>query len=251
MGDKLGVLVVPTRELMIRKMMNAIVLFSLLTAALTAASLAGAQDIGGDWQGTLHPGTVDLRLVLHVSKTADGSYKATLDSVDQGANGIPVSSVVLKDAKLSLGVDAVHGTYEGQVAADGKAITGTWTQNQPLPLEFHRATAPIKTEHKPAKPSDIDGAWSGTLDTGTTKLAVLFQIINTEDGLMAMMDRPDQGMKGMPATSVVRDGSSLRIETKAIGGVYTGKIAVDRTSIDGTWMQSGASLPLLLKPAKP
>ena len=232
---------------MIRKMMNAIVLFSLWTAA----SLAGAQDIGGDWQGTLHPGAVDLRLVLHVTKAADGSYKATLDSVDQGANGIPVSSLVLKDSKLSLGVDAVHGSYQGQVAADSKTITGTWTQNQPLPLEFTRATAPIKTEHKPATPSDIDGTWSGTLDTGTTKLAVLFHIINTEDGLMATMDSPDQGMKGMPATSVTRDAESLHIETKAIGGVYTGKIAVGRTSIDGTWMQSGASLPLLLKRAKP
>jgi hypothetical protein len=232
---------------MIGKMMNAIRLFSLMTAA----SLASAQDIGGDWQGTLHPGAVDLRLVLHLAKAADGSYKATLDSVDQGANGIPVSSVVLKDSKLSLGVDAVHGTYAGQVAADGKTITGTWTQNQPLPLEFHRATAPIKTEHQAATPSDIDGTWAGTLDTGATKLAVLFHLINTEDGLMATMDSPDQGMKGMPATSVARDGSSLRIETKAIGGVYTGKIAMDRTSIDGTWTQSGAILPLLLKLVKP
>jgi hypothetical protein len=224
----------------------AVLLFSLTIAA----SVASAQDIAGDWQGTLHAGTVDLRLVLHMTKAPDGSYKATLDSVDQGANGIPVSSVVLKDSKLNLAVDAVHGTYDAHVAADAKTITGTWMQNQPLPLEFTKATAPIKTEHKPAKPTDIDGTWSGTLDTGTTKLTVLFHIINTEDGLMATMDSPDQGMKGMPATSVTRDGTSLRIETKAIGGVYTGKIAVDLKSIDGTWMQSGASLPLLLKPAK-
>jgi hypothetical protein len=223
----------------------------LLIAVTTAASFAGAQDIAGDWQGTLHADSIDLRLVLHMTKTPDGTYKATLDSVDQGANGIPVSSVVLKDSKLNLTVDAVHGTYDAQVAADAKTITGTWMQNQPLPLEFTKATARIKTEHKPATPTDIDGTWSGTLDTGTTKLTVVFHVINTEDGLMATIDSPDQGMKGMPATSVTRDGASVRIEAKAIGGVYTGKIAVDLKSIDGTWMQSGASLPLLLKPSKP
>ena len=197
----------------------------LLFALTIAASLASAQDIAGDWQGTLHAGSIDLRLVLHLTKASDGSYKGTLDSVDQGANGIPVNSVVLKDSKLNLGVDAVHGTYDAQVAADGKTITGTWMQNQPLPLEFTRATAPIKTEHKPAKPTDIDGTWSGTLDTGTTKIAGALphhQYRRRFDG--------DDGQSGpgherYASDFGTRDGSSLRIETRAIGGVYTGKIA--------------------------
>ncbi len=165
-----------------------------LILILIGAGLAHAQDIAGDWQGTLSAGGAELRLVLHVTKGADGALKATLDSIDQpGANGIPVSSITLKDSKLSLGIDAVHGTYEGKVAADGKTISGTWTPNQPLPLEFKRAAAPIKTEHKLAKPSDVDGDWMGTLDTGAGKLRVVFHIVNTEDGLTATMDSPDQG----------------------------------------------------------
>ncbi len=66
-----------------------------------SAGLAQAQDIAGDWQGTLSAGGAELRLVLHITKAADGSLKATLDSVDQGANGIPVSSISFKDSKLS------------------------------------------------------------------------------------------------------------------------------------------------------
>jgi hypothetical protein len=210
-----------------------------------------AQDIAGDWQGTLSVSGAELRLVLHVTKFADSSLKATLDSIDQpGANGIPVSSITLKDSKLSLGIDAVHGTYEGKVAADGKTISGTWTQNQPLPLEFKRASAPIRTEHKPAKPSDIDGDWMGALDTGAIKLRVLFHIVNTEDGLMATMDSPDQDLKGLPMTSVTRDGTSLRIEAKSIGGAFEGKIAADLMSIEGKWSQGGGTLPLLLKKVK-
>jgi len=216
-----------------------------------AACLAQGQDIAGDWQGTLDTGMGQLRLVLHITKGADGALKATLDSIDQpGANGIPVNSVTLKDSKLSLDVAAVHGTYEGKVAADGKTISGTWTQSQALALEFKRATAPIKTEHKAAKPSDIDGTWSGTLDTGMSKLRLVFHISNTEDGLIATMDSPDQNMKGLPMTGVTRDGASLKIEAKQISGVYSGKISADLNSIDGTWSQGGADLPLVLKRTK-
>jgi fermentation-respiration switch protein FrsA (DUF1100 family) len=223
----------------------------ILLTFLVAASFAQSQDIAGDWQGTLSPNGAELRLVLHITKAPDSSLKATLDSIDQpGANGIPVNSITLKDSKLNLDVATVHGTYEGKVATDGKTITGTWTQAAPLPLEFKRATAPIKTEHKPAKPSDIDGAWMGTLDTGALKLRVVFHILNTEDGLTATMDSLDQGMKGLPTTSVTRDGSSLKIEAKNIGGVFEGKIAPDLSSIDGKWTQGGGTMPLVLKPAK-
>lgn len=236
------------RRPMNRKVMRRTLILATLIVA--AASLVSAQDIAGDWQGALSANGAELRLVLHIIKSTDGTLKATLDSVDQGANGIPVSSISLKDSKLSLGVDAVHGTYEGKVAADGKTITGTWSQGQPLPLDFKRATAPVKTEHKPAKPSDIDGTWMGSLDTGAIKLRVVFHIVNTEDGLTATMDSPDQGAKGLPVTSVTRDGASLKMEAKQIGGVFDGKIAADRSSIDGTWTQGGSSLPLALKPVK-
>ncbi len=215
-----------------------------------AATFTHAQDIVGDWQGTLNTGMGELRLVLHVTKGADGALHATLDSVDQSANGIPVKSVTLKYSKLSLDVTAVNGTYEGTVAPDAKTISGTWNQGKPLPLEFKRATAPIKTEHKPAKPSDIDGTWLGTLDTGGMKLRVVFHIVNTEDGLTATMDSPDQGAKGIPTSSVSRTGSSLRIEAKGINGSFEGKIAPDFSTIDGTWTQNGGSMPLVLKRTK-
>ena len=115
---------------------------------------------------------------------------------------------------------------------------------------MRRVTAPIKTEHKPAKPSDIDGTWLGTLDTGMGKLRVVFHIVNTEDGLIATMDSPDQGGKGIPTSSVTRNGTSLKIEAKGIGRVFDGKIAADLSSIDGTWTQGGGTLPLVLKPVK-
>lgn len=218
-------------------------LTTLLIFFIASSIFTCAQDITGDWQGVLDTGAAQLHLVLHVTKGPDGALKAALDSVDQGANGIPVSSVTLKDSKLNLGVDAVHGTYEGTVAADGNSIKGTWSQGSALPLEFKRAAAV-----KAAKPSDIDGAWMGTLDTGAVKLRVVFHIVNTDAGLTATLDSPDQGMKGMSTSSVARNGASLRIEAKNIDGVFQGQIAADLSAIDGTWTQGGGTLPLKLKP---
>lgn len=225
----------------------------LQTAALAmlSACLAQAQNIVGDWQGTLDTGQGQLRLALHVSKAEDGSFKATLDSIDQGANGIPVSSVTLKGARLNLAVDAVNGTYEGTVNADSSEIDGTWSQGQALPLNFKRgaapATAEAKAQPKPGKPSDIDGAWQGTLDAGQGKLRIVFHFTNTEGGLTATMDSPDQNVNGVPVSSVTRNGSSLALEVKMIGGKFEGKIASDLTAIDGTWSQGGGSLPLILR----
>jgi hypothetical protein len=217
------------------------------TLIVFAASVARAKSIVGDWQGTLRPPGAELRLVLHIIEGGDGSLKATLDSVDQGANGIPVASVALKDSKLTLNVEAIHGTYEGTVNPDATEITGTWTQGQSFPLDFKRGT---KTEQKPAKPSDIDGAWTGTLDTGAQKLRVVFHITNTEGGLTATMDSPDQNVNGIPVTTVTRTGSSLKLELKGIGGVFEGKISSDLSTIEGSWSQAGGTLPLTLKRGK-
>jgi fermentation-respiration switch protein FrsA (DUF1100 family) len=228
----------------------------LVFVALALVPLSHAQaQIAGDWQGTLSAGGVQLHLVLHIASAKDGSLTATLDSPDQGVNGIPVNAVTLKDSKLSLTVDAVHGSYEGAVNKDATEIDGTWSQLQPLPLNFTRApaqaaAAPSPAAPKPAPPSDIDGTWQGTLDTGTIKLRILFKIVNTQDGLTAQMQSPDQTSIWIPASSVSRNGSALTITLKGIGITFDGKISADLSSIDGTLTQMGGSLPLALKPVK-
>ncbi len=218
----------------------------ILTAA---APLLSAQDITGDWRGTLNTGMGELRLVLHIKKTAEHTFSATLDSVDQGASGIPVKSVSLNGPKLKLDLPAIQGTYEGTIAG-GNTISGTWSQGTPMPLEFKRAAVPIKADQKPARPSDIDSAWTGTLDTPAGELHLIFHIKNTTDGLIATIDSPDQKALGIPTSSVTRGGASLRIEAKGIGGVFEGAISGDLTTIDGNWSQGGGTTPLTLKRAK-
>ena len=225
-------------------------MFIILAFIAVAASFSFAQDIVGDWHGGLKVGEAELRLVLHVTKAEDGSLKATLDSIDQGAPGIPVSAITLKDSKLNLTVDAVHGAYEGKVNADASEIDGTWTQGGSLELKFHRGNLAAKPAPKPAKPSDIDGDWLGTLTTGMGKLRLVLHLINTEDGLTATMDSLDQGANGLPVTSITRTGASLKFEMKGIGGAYDGTISADLSTFSGTWTQGGKSFPLAFKRVK-
>ena len=228
--------------------MNKIIAMALFV--LAAAFATRAQDIVGDWKGTLRAGGAELRLIVHITKADDGSLKATMDSIDQGAKGIPVSSISLKDSKLSFTSAAVHGSYDGTVNEDATEIKGTWSQGTPLPLDFTRAPDAAKTEHKPVKRSDIDGTWAGSLDTGSIKLRIVFHITNTEDVLTATMDSPDQGANGIPVTVVTRDGSSLKLELKQANGVFEGKLDEKLNTIDGTWTQGGGSAPLVLKRVK-
>jgi len=207
--------------------------------------------IEGDWQGTLKVSGTEMRLALHIAINNSDGYKATMDSLDQGTNGIPITSMSFKDSKMKFTVDSIQGSYEGTADNAGAAISGTWVQSgQPFPLDFKRATSPIKTEHKPAEPSDIDGAWLGTVEVGAAKLRIVFHVANTEDGLTATMDSLDQDVKGIPATEVKRDGDSLTIEMKQLGGIFKGTINKDRTAIEGTWTQGGATRPFAMQRVK-
>ena len=223
---------------------------TLFVFVLGTSAFLRAQDIVGDWNGTLTVGTAELRLVLHITKGADGSLKATLDSIDQGAPGIPVNAVTLKDSKLDLTIDAVHGTYTGKVNADASEIDGTWSQGAAMPLNFRRGAIVMKPAPKPAKPSDIDGDWLGTLDTGMGKLRLVLHITNTEDGLTATMDSLDQGANGIPVNTITRTGAEFKLEMRSIGGSYDGTIGTDLGTISGTWSQMGKSWPLTLKAVK-
>lgn len=224
-----------------------LILLALVMSLLTSVGFAQSQ-MAGEWQGTLNAGGVQLRLVLHVNAAKDGSLSSTLDSVDQGAIGIPVNSVTLKNSELTLIVDAVHGTYKGTVNNDASEIDGTWTQGQPFKLIFKRAIA--QPAVKLAAPSEIDGTWLGTLDVGTAKLHLFFKIVNTQGGLTATLQSSDQSPAWIPATAVTRAGSSLSIDIKGIGAVFEGKISSDLGSISGTFTQAGRAFPLQLQRVK-
>jgi hypothetical protein len=79
-----------------------------------------AQEIVGDWQGTLKAGPLELRSIVRIAKADGGRLSATMYSIDQSTSPIPVDSVSLEGSTLKFVVDAVGGAYEGKVRATVK-----------------------------------------------------------------------------------------------------------------------------------
>jgi hypothetical protein len=214
----------------------------------TPQAASSQPSIVGDWAGTLSAGGAELRLMLHIKAEQSDAFSGTLDSIDQGANGIPISSIAFKDGKLNLNVAAVNGTYDGTLNKDATEITGTWSQGQPLDLNFKRAQAQAAAQApKPAAATDIDGTWTGKLETPAAMLTINMKIANMDTGLTAQIQSPDQSPNWAPANSITRDGDKVTIVFKAFGATYEGKISADHSNIDGKFTQMGNELPLILK----
>jgi hypothetical protein len=127
----------------------------LAMAIFTGQGLGGplqgstAKGIEGDWQGTLHAGHNQLRLVMHISKAPEGFLRATLDSLDEDTYGIPITSITFENSKLDFSADSIAATYQGQANSDLSIINGSWSQaGNNLSLVLKRGAAPAKNQPK-------------------------------------------------------------------------------------------------------
>ena len=142
--------------------------------------------------------------------------------------------------------DATHATHVTHV---------THVTHSPLPPRLCRA-APllaallISSAIAFGAPStnSITGNWLGTLDTGTAKLRLLFKIGQTTSGVLtAKLDSLDQGARDIPVNAVTVKDNAVRLELKAVQGVYEGTLDEAGKKITGTWQQTAHSLPLTLE----
>jgi uncharacterized protein (TIGR03435 family) len=107
-----------------------------LIFALTGA--VHAQDITGNWQGTLQAGS-SLRIVFRVTKDAEG-FTSTMHSIDQGGQAI-ATTITVQGSNVKISIPAIAGGYEGRLSADGNSMEGNWSQGPgKLPLNLVKAT---------------------------------------------------------------------------------------------------------------
>jgi len=97
-----------------------------------------AQDISGQWQGTIqseHP----RRAVLNVSKDSTGQLEAYFVPIDDSPDHFRASAISGSNGELDFSV--FGDSYHGKLSEDGRRITGTWTEGEShSPLEFQRVT---------------------------------------------------------------------------------------------------------------
>ena len=68
---------------------------------LFISNLVFSQSLEGDWQGNLEFQGMSLPTIFHIEKI-DDDYKATMDSPNQNAYGIPIDEVTFENNTLTL-----------------------------------------------------------------------------------------------------------------------------------------------------
>lgn len=122
---------------------------------LTVVKLDGPVIPSQAWEGSLEiPGGIKLRLAFHVLKTKGGEFRAWMDSPDQGAFGLKVTTTEVGKDSLKFVIKGV-GEYEGKIDAIGDSATGQWKQggaNSPLTLKKVAEVSEVKRPQRPKGP---------------------------------------------------------------------------------------------------
>jgi murein DD-endopeptidase len=97
----------------------------------------------------------------------------------------------------------------------------------------------------------LEGAWAGTLEAGGAKLRLALTVTRSGTGTYAgNIDSLDQGT-AIPIDVITVTGDAVRLELKAVGGVFEGALNRERTELAGKWSQGGDPLSLVFKRDSP
>lgn len=118
---------------------------------VVSMSAQSSRSLEGMWQGSLSVQGMKLRIVFNLS-VIPGGYRATMDSPDQGAKGIPTDTVVLQSDSVTILMRMIGGRYAGLVKNGDTVLSGTWSQSGvAFPLDLKRTTVPV-TYRRPQLP---------------------------------------------------------------------------------------------------
>jgi pimeloyl-ACP methyl ester carboxylesterase len=118
---------------------------------ILAATHAFGQDITGQWNGILKVQGTQLRIVFNINKVENG-FSSTMDSPDQGAKGLPVTSTSFENSTLKLVVTNLRIEYEGILSNDN-IIVGSFKQSGiSFPLNLSKGIAEKEKLVRPQEP---------------------------------------------------------------------------------------------------
>ncbi len=115
------------------------------------AAAAKPSRVDGIWLGTISAPGAKLRVQVQVKSDSAGKEYCSLDSLDQGAMGLPCENVLFRDNQFSFDVPVVHGRWSGTLNSGGDELKGTWSQGADLPLTLTRQATALAAK-KPEAP---------------------------------------------------------------------------------------------------
>jgi len=177
----------------------------LLGALLIAGALRAQDGPRGHWTGNIDLPDQTLALEIDLDKDATG-WIGSVAIPAQNISGLPLEAITFADGKCTFRIKGVPGdpTFSGTPSADGKTLSGEFTQGgQPFPVKLSRAgDAKVeKAAKSPAVAKEFLGTWEGTLDAGQP-LRLVLKVTNEESGASAVLVSVDQGGAEIPVTTI-------------------------------------------------
>jgi pimeloyl-ACP methyl ester carboxylesterase len=130
---------------------NTIILFTLLFSS----AILDAQDITGNWLGTISFFGKSYRILFHLQQQPNNEITGTMDSPDQGAKGLKLDDVALLDDELLIDMPKFRMQYSGTYNKDSLTINGSLEQGGfkvPLKLKKRLADEPLFNRPQTPKP---------------------------------------------------------------------------------------------------
>ena len=218
--------------------------------AATAHPASQSRTLEGNYAGTLQAADAQLHLLLHLSKAADGSLHASLDSLDQAVYAIEATSISFAAPNLKFTVASAAARFEGKVSADHQTIDGVWIQgNVSLPVVFHRQAANAGSRKPSEAVFPVEGNWQTAIEAHGLRLRYQLHVSHdTEGELVGALDNLDQGVIGLPAVRVsLKEDNSFHFEIPSVAGIFEGTFDPAKNTIIGNWSQTGAEQKMEFK----
>lgn len=202
----------------------------------------------GSWVGSLPvpQANITLAIVLRFEDNAQGQFVGFMDSPDQGATGIPIQTIELANGSLKLVIPQVFAEYTA--ALSGDTMDGTFTQlGMGTPLGMTRGEYVARGQALPAEAVErLEGSWVGRVTNAAGgSLAIVFRFEQAADGgLLAYLDSPEQGARGIPMTEIMFTDDRLSLVIPAAQASFTGTMSND--AIAGSWAQGNMTQPVTM-----
>jgi len=221
---------------------------------LAAGTLAAQDGPRGHWTGAIDLPNQSLTVEVDLDKTPQG-WIGSASVPEQNASGVPLESIALVDGKWTFRMKGGPGdpTFHGTLSADGKAMTGDFTQGPgsfPFKLTYAGEPKVVVDKPSPAVAAEFLGNWEGALDAGGQTLRLVLKLANVEAGAKGTLVSVDQGGAEIPVSEIQQTGAKLALAVRIVGGGYNAELNKEGTELNGTWSQNGNDLPLRLKKAK-
>ena len=208
-------------------------------------------DPSGHWEGSVQTPTSDVKFEIDLAKNPKGEIEGTFGQPAQNLKGLSLSNFVVEGKSIRFQIKGAPGErlFEGVLGADGKSMSGDFTQSgYAMSFSMTRTGDPrIETRARSAPiGKELEGTWNGTLDVDGMQRRLVLTMSNQAESAVGSIVSVEEGLE-IPIATITQSASSLTLVVKAIGGTYSGTLNQERTELAGTWTQGPAALPLTFR----